>query len=96
VSRHLHGYLLPTNALGLNKVYILNNETGKVVRFGKTGKRDGSFKDVAGISVDKKGDMIIADAGNNRENMIEQGIFSNLSSVKACKCTTRIAATWAW
>lgn len=52
--------------LGLNLVYVLSVGTPNVKSFGKTGKLSSQWQDPAGIAVDSFGNMIIADACNNR------------------------------
>jgi len=52
--------------LGLNQIYVMTLGRETVRKFGKPGKAIGEFKDPAGIVVDSFGNMIIADAGNDR------------------------------
>ena len=58
--------------LGLNRTYILDLERQQVKMFGAAGQNIGEFKDPAGMVVDSMGDMIIADAGNNRLQVFDQ------------------------
>jgi len=58
--------------LGLNVVYILTLGRTQVKTFGAAGKNIGEFKDPAGIVVDTMGNMIIADAGNNRLQVFDK------------------------
>ena len=48
--------------LGLDKVYVVTMKTSTVRVFGGTGKDPGRFSDPAGIVVDHKGNMIVADS----------------------------------
>ena len=66
---HCDGVRLYISDLGLNVVYVMEligENEGVVKSFGKTGKRPGQFKDVAGIAADTDGNVLIVDACNNR------------------------------
>lgn len=52
--------------LGLNYIYILDPVTLSMKSFGSTGSSPGQFSDPAGLVVDMKGNMIIADSRNHR------------------------------
>ena len=52
--------------LGLDFVYIMNVEKNTVRVFGGSGKDGGLFSDPAGITVDNKGNMIVADSRNHK------------------------------
>lgn len=52
--------------LGLNEVYVLNLEDNVVKSFGKPGTGPGEFKDAAGVATDGAGNVLVADACNNR------------------------------
>lgn len=66
---HCDGVRLYISDLGLNVVYVMElmgENEGVVKSFGKTGKRPGQFKDVAGIAADTDGNVLVVDACNNR------------------------------
>lgn len=48
--------------LGLDLVYVVTMKTSSVRVFGGPGKENGKFSDPAGIAVDHKGNMIVADS----------------------------------
>jgi len=52
--------------LGLNYIYILDPITLRMKSFGSSGSDPGQFSDPAGLVVDLKGNMIIADSRNHR------------------------------
>ncbi len=49
----------------------MNLDTTAVRRFGGTGNQPGQFVDAAGIAVDRVGNMLVADAGNNRIQLFD-------------------------
>ena len=62
--------------LGLNKIYNLSLRDNSSVRvFGTPGKADGQFADPAGLVSDSFGNFIVADAGNNRLQVIIYFLF---------------------
>jgi len=58
--------------LGLNQIYVMTLGRQSVRKFGKAGKAIGEFRDPAGLVVDSYGNMIIADAGNNRLQVFDR------------------------
>ena len=51
---------------GLDLVYVVSCARNDVRTFGGTGKLPGFFNDPAGIAVDRRGYMIVADSRNHR------------------------------
>lgn len=73
--------------LGLNQIYVLTLGKQLVRKFGKLGRNLGEFRDPAGIAVDSFGNMIIADAGNNRLQVFDrkrnvQGIVKLITPIQ--------------
>jgi len=62
---HYAGNIYITD-LGLNYIYILDPVTLSMKSFGSSGSNPGQFSDPAGLVVDVKGNMIIADSRNHR------------------------------
>lgn len=58
--------------LGLNQIYVLTLGKQLVRKFGLPGRQLGEFRDPAGIAVDSVGNMIVADAGNNRLQVFDK------------------------
>ena len=52
--------------LGCDAVYVMDLERNAVRSFGTHGKGPAQFWDPAGIAVDKKGYMVVADSRNHR------------------------------
>jgi len=53
--------------LGLDQVYVIDSETYKVIlKFGKSGSEPDCLDDPAGLGVDSKGNMVVADSKNHR------------------------------
>ena len=63
---HSDGKLYVTD-LGLDQVYVLDCPSGRLVcKFGRSGTGLGCFQDPAGLGVDDRGNMVVADSKNHR------------------------------
>ena len=63
---HCEGKLYVTD-LGLDQVYVLDCPSGRLVcKFGRSGTGPGCFQDPAGLGVDDRGNMVVADSKNHR------------------------------
>ena len=51
---------------GLDRIYVVDMNRTVVRTFGGSGRTPGLFGDPAGVAIDKSGNLIIADAKNNR------------------------------
>ena len=65
--------------LGLDFVYIMNVEKNTVRVFGGSGKDGGLFSDPAGITVDNKGNMIVADSRNHKLKVETKDDYKSIS-----------------
>ena len=63
-------------------VYMLNSKDNTAEVFGRTGVKNGEFRDPAGLVVDQLGNMIVADSRNHRLQVFnKKGSFQGLVKV---------------
>jgi hypothetical protein len=69
---HCDGKKIYVVDLGLDTIYVLSIGTSTAKVFGQSGKLLGQLQDPAGIAIDSVGNMIIADACNNRIQIFDK------------------------
>jgi len=52
--------------LGMDKIYVVDENTGDARAFGQSGRGPGQFSDPAGLVADSQGNMMVADSKNHR------------------------------
>ena len=58
--------------LGLDCVYVLDPKKNTIKLFGASGRLPGQFNDPAGLAVDEKSNLIIADSRNHRVQIFDR------------------------
>ena len=67
---------------GLDMVYMLNAKDNTAEVFGRTGVKNGEFRDPAGLVVDQLGNIIVADSRNHRLQVFnKKGRYQGLVKV---------------
>jgi hypothetical protein len=69
--------------MGLDCVFVLNNEETESELFGRRGNQGGEFRDPMGLVVDDVGTMMVVDSRNHRLQLIDRNLnFAGLVKVR--------------
>jgi DNA-binding beta-propeller fold protein YncE len=73
-----------------NKISVFDSAGNFLRRWGKTGSGDGELMRPAGLAVEKNGNIIVVDSGNNRLQVFKpDGTFVGLVVISVPKVTLR-------